>query len=98
MADSRGIGRSVLDRFEKTLSREVAREASGLHQSEIAGNEPHYHNNTIYVENIVHVSSSFLSRFIVERQMPMTLLRERPGERLACRLTVRCGSMGSPVH
>jgi len=33
---------------------------SGLSQSEIAGKEEHYYNNTHYVENIVHVSSSFL--------------------------------------
>ena len=41
---------------------EVPREAPGLSQSQIAGNEKHYHNNTNYVENIVHVSFSFLSR------------------------------------
>jgi len=35
---------------------------SGLPHSEIAGNEKHYHDNTNYVENIVHVSFSFLSR------------------------------------
>ena len=47
----------VLDRFE-----EIPRETPGLPQSEIAGNEKHYHNNTHYVENTVHVSFSFLSR------------------------------------
>src|SRR4030095_9450358 len=34
----------------------------GLSQSEIAGNEKHYHNNTNDVKNIAHVSFSFLSR------------------------------------
>ena len=37
-------------------------EGSGLPQSEVAGNEKHDHNNTYYVENIAHVSFSFLSR------------------------------------
>jgi hypothetical protein len=40
---------------------EVAREAPGLRQSEIAGNEEHHYNNTNDVKNIVHVSFSFLS-------------------------------------
>lgn len=40
----------------------VLRQASGLPQSEIASNKEHYHHKTYNVENIVHVSSSFLSR------------------------------------
>jgi hypothetical protein len=31
----------------------------GLPQSQIAGNEEHYHHKTNNVDNIVHVSSSF---------------------------------------
>jgi hypothetical protein len=50
----------VLDRFEKNIG-EVPREAPGLPQSEITGNEEHHHKNTHYVENIVHVSFFFLS-------------------------------------
>jgi hypothetical protein len=72
---------SELDRFEKNIG-EVHRKAPGLPQSEIARNENHYHNNTNYVENIVHVSFSFLSRDLPLSQMPVTLLRERAGERL----------------
>jgi hypothetical protein len=34
----------------------------GLSQAEITGDEEHHHNNTHNVENIVHVSFSFLSR------------------------------------
>ena len=34
-----------------------------LPESEIAGNEEHYHHNTNNVENIVHVSSSFRSDY-----------------------------------
>ena len=34
--------------------------APGLPQSEKAGDENHYDNNTNYVENTVHVSFSFL--------------------------------------
>jgi hypothetical protein len=34
--------------------------AFGLSQSEIAGNEDHHYNNTNDVENIIHVSFSFL--------------------------------------
>ena len=56
----------VLDRFEKNIG-EVPREAPGLPQSEIAGDENHYHNNTNYVEKIVHVSFSFLSRDRIHR-------------------------------
>jgi hypothetical protein len=41
---------------------EVPREAPGLSQPEIAGNEYHYDNNADYVENIIHGSFSFLSR------------------------------------
>ena len=40
----------------------VPRETRGLSQPEKAGNEHHYYNYTNYVENIVHVSFSFLSR------------------------------------
>jgi hypothetical protein len=39
-----------------------SRGAPGLSQSEVAGNEKHHHNNTNDIENIVHVSFSFLSR------------------------------------
>jgi hypothetical protein len=40
---------------------DALREGSGA-EAEIAGNEKHYRNNTNYVENIAHVSFSFLSR------------------------------------
>ena len=45
--------------FEKNIGK-VPREAPGLPQSEKAGDENHYDNNTNYVENSVHVSFSFL--------------------------------------
>ena len=50
-----------MSRFKKNIG-EVPREELGLSQSEIAGNEKHYHNNTNDVKNIAHVSFSFLSR------------------------------------
>ena len=53
MSDCRPV-----DRFEE----KVPREAPGLSQSEIAGNEEHHNNNTNDVKNIVHVRFSFLSR------------------------------------
>ena len=46
----------------KKFIGEVRREAARLPQSEIAGDENHYHHNTNDVENIVHVRFSFLSR------------------------------------
>jgi len=51
------------------LSGEVPRDPR-LHQSEIADNENYYRNNTYYVENIVHVSSSFLFAITVEPVAP----------------------------
>ena len=59
-ADSRGIAILYEDSFEKK-SGSPSR-GSGLSQSEITGDEEHHHNNTHNVENIVHVSFSFLSR------------------------------------
>jgi hypothetical protein len=55
---------------------------SGLGQSKIAGNEEHYHHKTNYVENIVHVSFSFLScdRITVE---PDTSMTQRNGKQAA---------------
>jgi hypothetical protein len=46
----------------------------GLGQSKIAGNEEHYHHETNYVKNIVHVSFSFLSldRITMEPDTGMT--------------------------
>ena len=41
---------------------QTRRWGSGLPQSEIAGDEEHYHNNAHNVENTAHVSFSFLSR------------------------------------
>ena len=51
----------IISSATKTPGRENHSKAPGLPQSEIAGNEEHHHN-TNNVENIVHVSSSFLSR------------------------------------
>ena len=59
-ADSRGIAVHYEDSFEKY--RGSPSRGSELSQSEITGDEEHYHNNTHNVENIVHVSFSFLSR------------------------------------
>jgi hypothetical protein len=39
----------------------VPREAPGLPQSQITGDEEHHHNNAHNVENTAHVSFSFLS-------------------------------------
>jgi hypothetical protein len=74
--------RPALDRFEKNTG-EVPREAPGLPQSEIAGNEKHYHNNTNYVKNIVHVSFSFLSRDRVTVELHALSATERKGRREA---------------
>jgi hypothetical protein len=52
---------SRIGQLEKNIG-EVPREAPGLPQSEIAGNEKHHHHKTNYIENIVHVSFSFPSR------------------------------------
>ena len=38
---------------------EVPREARGLSNPEIAGNEKYYHHNTDEIENIVHIVSPF---------------------------------------
>ena len=59
-ADSRGIAVHYEDSFEKY--RGSPSRGSELSQSEITGDEEHHHNNTHNVENIVHVSFSFLSR------------------------------------
>ena len=59
-ADSRGIAVYYEDSFEKY--RGSPSRGSELSQSEITGDEEHHHNNTHNVENIVHVSFSFLSR------------------------------------
>jgi len=59
--DSRGIAVQYETALEKYIGKAVAR-LRGLPQSEIAGDEEHHHNNTHNVENIVHVSFSFLSR------------------------------------
>ena len=50
-----------LDRFEKNIGQ-VPRQAPRLPQSEVARYEEHHHNNANDVKNIVHVSSSFLTR------------------------------------
>ena len=59
--------RPVLGRFENNMG-EVPREAPGLSQSEITGNKEHHNNNTDDVKNIAHVSFSFLSRDLDQRQ------------------------------
>jgi hypothetical protein len=76
------------------------REAPGLPQSEIAGNKEHYHHNTNNVENIVHVSSSFLSRdrIAVEPDAHNIIQRKGKREALSCCLTVRCGSLKSQIQ
>jgi hypothetical protein len=63
-ADSRGIAVKKIS----TSSR-----GSGLSQAEITGDEEHHHNNTHNVENIVHVSFSFLSRITVEPALLVVL-------------------------
>jgi hypothetical protein len=70
--------------YERVLKKNIGRSLArlfGLPQAEIAGNEKHYHHNTNNVENIVHVSSSFLSRIgLPWSQMPITF-SERASER-----------------
>jgi hypothetical protein len=68
--------------LRKDEYQEVPREAPGLPQSEIAGNEKHYHNNTNDVKNIVHVSFSFLSRYRITVEPDARNITEREaGER-----------------
>jgi len=50
--------RLILDDLEKNYRE--SRDAPGLAQSEIAGNEQHDNNNADNVENIVHDVFSFL--------------------------------------
>jgi len=66
--------------LKKITGGENHSKAQALPQSEIAGNEDHHHNNANDIKNIVHISSSFLSRDrMTLSQMPMTLLRESNG-------------------
>ena len=53
--------------------------SSGLSQSEIAGNEKHYYDNTNDVENIVHVSFSFLC--VIGLLTSVTFTRRKDGSR-----------------
>jgi len=77
--DSRGSDVHY-ERVLKKISGSPSR-GSGLSQSEIAGNEKHYHYNTNDVKNIVHVSFSFLSRTgLPWSQMPIAF-SERASER-----------------
>jgi len=67
----------------------LPREAPGLSQSEITGNEKHHNNNTDDVKNIAHVSFSFLSHARVTVEPGAYDITEtEAGERVLC-LSVR---------
>jgi hypothetical protein len=68
---------------EKISGSENHSKAPGLPQSEIAGNEEHHNNNTNDIENIVHVSFSFLSRDRVTVELHALSATQRKGRREA---------------
>ncbi|GEM_PF-1703432 len=73
----------IISSATKTPGRENHSKAPGLPQSQIAGNEEHYHHNTNNVENIVHVSSSFLSRDRITVEPDTHNITQRKGKREA---------------